>query len=70
MLIHFSSVAEKHIGNNTSDMDFSIMQNFTIKKLKETFKLNLISVGELCAQLKHLKIDQSAGLDRIGPKFL
>ncbi|CAC5408514.1 Fibrinogen-like protein A [Mytilus coruscus] len=47
--VHFSYVAEKLIGNNTSDMDFSKLQTFTSKKLKETenFKLKLISVGEV-----------------------
>ena len=70
--VHFSSVAEKLIGNNTSDMDFSMLQNFTSEKLKKTenFHLKLISIGEVCSQLKHLNINKSAGLDGIGPKFL
>lgn len=37
--VRFSLVAENIIGNNTSDIEYSVSQNFTLKKNEENRKI-------------------------------
>ncbi len=69
---HFSTVADKLVGEYTPDMDFTVLQTYISDKrnISENFKVGYISVAEVHKQLRLLNVNKSSGLDYIGPKIL